>query len=70
MKVVFDTNVAGSASFWRGSPFDCLAAWVQGRCEAFVSPALLAEYQETLEELRLEYPRREPVNPLVSELDR
>jgi uncharacterized protein len=61
MKVVFDTNVVASARFWRGSPFDCLAAWVQGRCEAFVSPALLAEYQETLEELRLEYPGREPV---------
>ena len=26
-----------------------------------VSPALLAEYYETIEELRLEYPRREPV---------
>ena len=61
MKVVFDTNVVASASFWRGTPFECLAAWAQGRCEAVVSPALLAEYHETIEELRLEYPRREPV---------
>ncbi|MGA2281153.1 MAG: putative toxin-antitoxin system toxin component, PIN family [Verrucomicrobiota bacterium] len=61
MKVVFDTNVVASASFWRGTPFDCLAAWAQGRCEAVVSPALLAEYYETIEELRLEYPRRKPV---------
>ena len=61
MKVVFDTNVVASASFWRGTPFECLAAWAQGRCEAVVSPALLAEYYETIEELRLEYPRREPV---------
>lgn len=61
MKVVFDTNVVISASFWRGSPFDCLTAWAQGRCEAFVSPVLLAEYHETLEELRLEYPQREPI---------
>jgi putative PIN family toxin of toxin-antitoxin system len=61
VKVVFDTNVVASASFWRGAPFDCLVAWVQGRCEAVVSPALLAEYHETIEELRLEYPRREPV---------
>ena len=61
MKVVFDTNVVASASFWRGAPFDCLAAWAQGRCEAVVSPALLAGYYETIEELRLEYPRREPV---------
>lgn len=58
MKVVFDTNVVASASFWRGTPFDCLAAWAERRCEAVVSPALLAEYQETTEELRAEYPER------------
>jgi uncharacterized protein len=58
VKVVFDTNVVASASFWRGAPFDCLAAWAQGRCEAVVSPALLAEYHETVEELHLEYPER------------
>ena len=56
MKVVFDTNVVASASFWRGAPFDCLAAWAQGRCAAVVSPSLLAEYHETIEELRLDYP--------------
>jgi putative PIN family toxin of toxin-antitoxin system len=61
VKVVFDTNVVVSASFWRGTPFDCLAAWAQGRCEALVSPALLAEYHETLEELRLDYPKINPV---------
>ena len=58
MKVVFDTNVVASASFWRGTPFDCLAAWAQSRCEVAVSPALLAEYHETTEELRAEYPDR------------
>jgi putative PIN family toxin of toxin-antitoxin system len=58
VKVVFDTNVVASASFWRGVPFDCLAAWAQGRCEAVVSPALLAEYHEIIGELRLEYPDR------------
>lgn len=61
MKVVFDTDVVASASFWRGPPFGCLAAWAQGRCEAAVSPPLLVEYHETVEELRLEYPR----NPFV-----
>lgn len=72
MKVVFDTNVAASASFWRGTPFDCLAAWAQGRCAAVVSPALLAEYHETIEELRLEYPNRpfvEWVNALTDSAD-
>ena len=58
MKVVFDTNVVASASFWRGTPFNCLTAWAEGRCEAVVSPALLAEYHETIEELRREYPGR------------
>ncbi len=61
MKVVFDTNVVVSASFWRGAPIDCLAAWAQGRCEAVASSALLAEYHETLEELRLDYPKIKPV---------
>ncbi len=61
MKVVFDTNVVASASFWRGKPFECLVAWAQGRCEGVISPALLAEYHETVEELRLEYPNRKPV---------
>ena len=55
MKVVFDTNVVASATFWRGAPFDCLVAWSQGRCEAIVSPPLLAEYHETIDELRKDY---------------
>jgi len=62
MRVIFDTNVVASASFWRGKPFECLAAWAAGRCEAAVSPALLAEYHETMEELLLDYPDRKPVD--------
>lgn len=69
MKAVFDTNVVASASFWRGAPFDCLAAWAQGACEAVVSPALLAEYHETTEELREEYPDR-PFVPWAETLAR
>lgn len=61
VKVVFDTNVVASATFWRGAPFDCLVAWSQGRCEAFISPALLAEYHETIAELRKNYPDRPSV---------
>jgi putative PIN family toxin of toxin-antitoxin system len=61
VKVVFDTNVVASASFWRGAPFDCLAAWAQGRCEAVVSSALLAEYHETMEDVQLDYPGRKGV---------
>jgi len=58
VRVVFDTNVVASASFWRGAPFDCLAAWAQGRCVAVVSSPLLVEYHGTIEELRLDYPGR------------
>ena len=61
MKVVFDTNAVASASFWRGAPFDCLAAWAQDRCVAVVSSNLLAEYHETVGELRLDYPGRKCV---------
>jgi len=58
VRVVLDTNVVASATFWRGAPFDCLAAWAQGRFEVVVSPALLAEYHEIIEELSREYPNR------------
>lgn len=61
MKVVFDTNIVASATFWRGKPFDCMVAWAEGKCEAVVSPAILAEYHETIEELRADYPSRTPV---------
>jgi putative PIN family toxin of toxin-antitoxin system len=56
VRVVFDTNVVASATFWRGAPFDCLVRWADGRCEAVVSPELMAEYHDTIEELRREYP--------------
>jgi putative PIN family toxin of toxin-antitoxin system len=56
VRVVLDTNVVASATFWRGAPFNCLAAWADGRFEAIISPAVLAEYQDTIEELRIQYP--------------
>jgi putative PIN family toxin of toxin-antitoxin system len=60
VRVVFDTNVVVSACFWRGSPFDCLAAWARGDVAAFVSPQLLSEYFETFEELAARYSDRKP----------
>lgn len=62
MRVVYDTNVVISACWWRGAPFDCLAAWAEGAVVAAISPALLAEYEETMAELRLEYPGRKCVD--------
>jgi len=62
LRVVFDTNVVASASFWRGAPFDCLVRWANGRCVAVVSPELLAEYHETVEELCQAYPNHKWVD--------
>lgn len=61
MKVVFDTNVVASASFWRGKPFDCLAAWARGEIAVYVSPQLLSEYFDTVEELSVRYPDKRRV---------
>ena len=55
MKVVFDTNVVISACFWRGAPFECLAMWGREELTASISPPLLVEYEETFEELVLDY---------------
>lgn len=55
MRVVFDTNVVVSACFWRGPPFECLAAWATARVRAAISPPLLTEYEETFEELLSDY---------------
>jgi putative PIN family toxin of toxin-antitoxin system len=62
VKVVFDTNVVVSASFWAGAPLMCLAAWVRGEVSAAVSPQLLSEYFDTYEDLALRYPERESVD--------
>ena len=58
MKVVFDTNIVLSASFWRGKPSDCLMAWARGKCEAVVSPQILSEYFETVTEAEIRYPKK------------
>ncbi len=62
MNVVLDTNVVVSACFWKGPPHQCLLLWVEGQFQAFTSPPLLAEYEETYEELCRQYPDRNPVN--------
>lgn len=58
MRVVFDTNIVASASFWRGKPFECLSSWARGEISAVVSPQVLSEYFDTIEELEARYPNR------------
>ena len=60
-RVVFDTNTVASASFWKGPSMECLRSWVEGKCEALVSPAILAEYAEVTDRLQARYPDRKPV---------
>ena len=48
MRVVFDTSILVSATFWRGNPFRCLQA-VEGRlCELVLSEPILLELWEKL----------------------
>lgn len=60
-RVVFDTSTVASASFWKGPPMECLRSWTERRCEALVSPAILAEYAEVTDRLQTRYPDRTPV---------
>lgn len=62
MTVVLDTNVVVSACFWKGPPHQCLVFWAEDRFQAFISPPLLAEYEETYQDLFYRYPDRSPVN--------
>jgi len=62
VRVVFDTNVVVSACFWRGAPFECLSLWGQGHVIAAISPPLMSEYEDTFEELLLDYGNRSQVN--------
>lgn len=56
MKIVLDTNVFVSAIFFGGPPGEVLLAWDEGRIEVVLSPEILAEYQETGEELAAGHP--------------
>ena len=69
MNVVLDTNVVVSACFWKGPPHQCLVAWAEGKFQAFVSPPLLAEYEETYEELFPQYSDRVSVNWIAALAD-
>jgi predicted nucleic acid-binding protein len=50
--VVLDANVIVSAAFFSGKPNRCLRTWLGDRkFEIAVSPAILDEYEEAIEEL-------------------
>lgn len=53
MRVVIDTNVVISGTFFGGRPREILEAAVDGRIAAFVTPEIVGEYQEVIDEMVL-----------------
>lgn len=51
IKAVLDTNVVISGIFWKGAPFEILAAWQQQRFLLVISPPILDEYRRVLDEM-------------------
>ena len=51
IKAVLDTNVVVSDIFWKGAPFQVLAAWQRGIFTLVVSPPILDEYRRVLLEM-------------------
>lgn len=56
MRLVVDTNVFVSGVFFSGPPHSILNAWRRGVVQLVVSPEILAEYQETGDELAARFP--------------
>ena len=51
MRVVIDTNVVISGTFFGGKPREILEAAVDGRIVAFATPEIVDEYQEVIDEM-------------------
>lgn len=63
MRVVIDTNVVMSGIFFKGNPNQVLAAFDEGRFEAFASKDIISEYEEVSERLKKKL-RRTPSEDL------
>lgn len=57
MRVVLDTNVFISGVFFKGSPYQILAAWQEGGIELVISTEILDEYRRVGEILAAEHPQ-------------
>ena len=69
MRIVIDTNVVVSAMFFGGKLRQLLEMLMQHRVDAYVSPEIIAEYQETSDELVSRYSTRPillPLNHIIS----
>ena len=65
MKIVIDTNVIASAIFFGGRPKELLELVVRQDLQAFASPEIVTEYQETVDELCSRYPGKPTRLPLT-----
>ena len=55
-KAVLDTNVVISGIFWKGAPFEILAAWQKRRFLLVMSPPILDEYRRVSDEMTKQRP--------------
>ncbi len=56
IRVVIDTNVLASGTFWNGTPARILSSWWKREFRWLVSPEIKEEYQRTLGKLSSEFP--------------
>jgi putative PIN family toxin of toxin-antitoxin system len=56
IRVVIDTNVLASGTFWNGTPARVLSSWRKKDFQLLVSPEIIEEYQRTLGKLAADFP--------------
>jgi len=56
MKVVIDTNVIISGTFWSGTPYKILEAWRDSSISMVTSLEIIDEYTRVAKELSIQYP--------------
>ena len=64
MRIVIDTNVVASAIFFGGKPRELLELLMRRQVDAYASPEIICEYQETCDELVSRYPGKPVLLPL------
>ena len=64
MRIVIDTNVVASAIFFGGKPRELLELLMRHQVDAYASPEIISEYQETCDELISRYPVKPVLLPL------
>ena len=60
MRAVLHTSVAMLVIFFGGVPFDVLNAWHNGEYELVVSEAVMSEYREIAERMKVKFPSIAP----------